>query len=190
MTPESEAGREIENLATTDAEAGTGAGKESGAPEIEAQTADSADGPQPSADAEPYRWKVHLLRTQPAWKTAIFGLVLLGALVFAFFAFSSWVVVAIFAIVFFLTFEDYIFPLWFEIGPGGVSVKGALLYRRVMKWADIRRCAANEKGVLCSPFEKPSRLDGIRGAFMRFGPLNREEVISNVRRFRDAAYAA
>ncbi|TET39311.1 MAG: hypothetical protein E3J72_00765 [Planctomycetota bacterium] len=142
------------------------------------------------ADTGPYRWKVHLLRAQPVWKTAIFVLVLLGALVFAFVVFLSWVVVAIFAIVFFLTFEDYIFPLRFEIGPGGVSVKGALLYRRVMKWADIRRCAVNEKGVLCSPFEKPSRLDGIRGAFMRFGPLNCEEVISNVRRFRDAAHAA
>ncbi|MHC4660113.1 MAG: hypothetical protein ACYS8W_00365 [Planctomycetota bacterium] len=164
MTLDSEVNRNLENTENTGGDGGSEAG--------------------------PYGWKVLQLRSQPWWKTAVFTLVLLGLLALAFAAFRSWIVVAAFVVALFLTFEDYIFPLRFEIGPEGVSSRGAIFHRRVMKWADIRRCAANDYGVLCSPFEKPSRFDGIRGVFLRFGRSNREEVIANVRRFRDAAGAA
>jgi hypothetical protein len=164
MTQNSEADRNFENSGKPEGEGG------------------SANGP--------FCWSVHQFRSQPWWKTLIFILVLISLLALAFAAFRSWVVVAAFAVALFLTFEDYIFPLRFEIGPEGVSSKGAIFHRRVMKWADIRRCAANDYGVLCSPFEKPSRFDGIRGVFLRFDRSNREEVIANVRRFRDAAGAA
>ena len=132
-------------------------------------------------------WRVHLAALMPAWKTAVFVTALLVLLAMTYLVFKSWIPVAVFAVVLFLFFEDFIFPLRFEIGREGVSASGYLLFRRKIGWEKVRRCAANDKGVLCSPFAKPSLLDGTRGVFLRFDGKNREEVIENVRRFRDAA---
>lgn len=66
-------------------------------------------------------------------------------------------------------------PTTYTLGNQYVASKGLLWHTR-REWSALRSCYASDKGVLLSPFSRPSRLEGFRGIFLRFEG-NREQVL-------------
>ncbi len=52
--------------------------------------------------------------------------------------------------------------------------------RRFRPWTDFARAVADEAGVFCSPYRRPSRLDAFRGEYIRC-PGRQQEVLDFVR---------
>ena len=49
------------------------------------------------------------------------------------------------------------------------------------KWSDVRRYVRDERGVLLSPYPRPSRMDAFRGVYLMFGG-NEHEVMEFIER--------
>jgi hypothetical protein len=56
-----------------------------------------------------------------------------------------------------------------------------LFFTARKSWSAFRSYYVDRRGVLLSPFSRPSRLENYRGLYLRFGP-NRDEVLQFVRR--------
>ncbi len=78
----------------------------------------------------------------------------------------------------------YFVPTDFELDEQGATVR-FLGQSRQVPWSEVQRVEVGRNGVHLSPFERPSRLDSFRGAFLRFAG-NGDEVASFVQRQTNA----
>ena len=125
-------------------------------------------------------WTVHLARRNPR-KTAALVMVALGALA-AWWGFRS-IVAGILSLVLLLgSVSDYLFPVRYRLSEEGIAAAGPL-FRRRMKWGEVRRVVRDELGVKLSPLPRPSRLEAYRGIYLWFAG-NGDEVMEEVERRR------
>lgn len=80
---------------------------------------------------------------------------------------------------------DYLAPMRFEIGPDGVSARGAA-GRFALAWSEARRVIVERDCVTITPLSRPSRLDAFRGVTLRFAPPgapgDRDSVLAEIAR--------
>lgn len=63
----------------------------------------------------------------------------------------------------------------YRMDDSGVTIRRPLT-KVVREWARVRSFYPDRKGVLLSPFARPSRLENFRGVYVRFGS-NREQIL-------------
>ncbi|MFO8061737.1 MAG: hypothetical protein R6U31_02295 [bacterium] len=72
-----------------------------------------------------------------------------------------------------LTLTPYFVPTKYSIDSEGVTVK-YLFQKKKYPWERFRNYYADSKGILLSPFERPSRLENFRGIYVRYGRYKKE----------------
>jgi len=110
-------------------------------------------------------WTVHLARRQPV-KAAIVVLIIALTLAIGW----LWVhpLIAFLMGLFLLNaVGEFLFSLRFRVTKEGIEVS-SFLHDRKLRWEQIRRMEVYANGVFLSPYPKPSRLDNLRGIWLRW----------------------
>jgi hypothetical protein len=88
-----------------------------------------------------------------------------------------------------LSVSEFLFPVRYALSARGASARHGLTALEIA-WADVRHAYLTGDGVKLSPLRaRGSRLEPLRGVYLRFGDGNREQVIAAVRRAREGADA-
>jgi hypothetical protein len=90
-------------------------------------------------------------------------------------------ITAIGALILVLSVLPFYVPTHFRITPETIEVRGFLL-RKSVPWSRFRSSYRDARGVLLTPFTRPSRLDRIVGLNLRFDPPDRERVLAEIDR--------
>jgi hypothetical protein len=125
--------------------------------------------------SETIEWTVHLARRNPRKAATAVGVIALGAGA-AWWGFQSSVAGVLSLFLLLASVSDFLFPVRFRLTEEVVEAAG-LLFRRRMKWSDIRRVVPDDLGVKLSPLPRPSRLEAYRGIYVWFEG-NRDEVVA------------
>ncbi len=131
-------------------------------------------------------WSVHLLRRDPLRLSRIalcLGLVILaGLLVFH----NLWLALLP-ALALLLSVAEFVFPIHYTLSSRAAQARYGLMLLEI-RWADVRHAYLTEEGIKLSPLPTlNSRMEGLRGVFLRFDRANQDAVIEAVRRFRECA---
>ena len=82
--------------------------------------------------------------------------------------------------------SEYLLPITYHINSEGAKARFGLQPASI-RWSEVRRVVHRRGGVLLSPLSEPSRLDGFRGVYLRFGRKGeagqRLEVLSAIRAY-------
>jgi hypothetical protein len=132
----------------------------------------------PTTDgSESLHWVSHPVREEPrrTWIVALFvGLTAAALWVAA----RDWQWPAFGAIVLLAAVREWFLPARCALDDAGASRRFLFVERR-RPWSAIRRATADRHGVLLSPSPFPSRLETLRGLYLRFSG-NREQVLAFV----------
>ena len=134
-------------------------------------------------------WSVFLAARQPKRPLQI-GAALLGVLAGGVLIFHSlWLgLLPMLALLFSLS--EFIFPVRYTLTPQSASARHGLTILEI-QWPEVRHAYLTNDGIKLSPLRaKNSRLEPLRGVFLRFDETNRDTVIAAVRRFRQEAQNA
>lgn len=77
----------------------------------------------------------------------------------------------------FIYLAEFFFPTKFGIDSKKVWKK-IFIINIEKKWSNLRSYYTDKRGVLISPFTRPSRLETFRGIYLRFDQEKREEILS------------
>lgn len=141
----------------------------------------------PSAQEElqeaSFSWSIHLLRRHPGCLLRIVT-ILSGVFVVSLCLFHSfWLALLPVAAVLF-SLSEFIFPIHYSLTKQGASARYGLTSLEI-SWKDVRHAYLTDEGVKLSPLRvRNSRLEPLRGIFLRLDDTNQEAVISAVRRAR------
>jgi hypothetical protein len=124
-------------------------------------------------------WTVHPVRERPRLGVLVLGIILAMCIGSWFWTRSAFWPLFCF-LVLFLSLESFYFPTRFELEEGKLTV-----FRRFSRsereWGIFRRCLVDRDGMTLSPYRKPSFMDGYRSIRLRWGRVDREEVVAFVR---------
>ena len=82
----------------------------------------------------------------------------------------------------FVYLAEFFFPTKFGIDSEKVWKK-IFIINVEKKWSNLRSYYPDKRGVLISPFTRPSRLETFRGIYIRFDQDNKEKIISLVQTY-------
>lgn len=124
-------------------------------------------------------WTVHPVRERPRLGVLVFGIILAMSAGAWFWTKSVfWPLFAF--LVLFLSLESFYFPTRFLLDEGKLTV-----FRRFSRsereWTIFRRCQLDRDGMTLSPYRKPTFMDGYRSIRLRWGRVDREQVVAFVR---------
>jgi len=128
-------------------------------------------------------WRVHLAARYPGRTVGAVAMVVVGALAAAA-GFRSAGAGVLALLLLLGSISDYLLPLHYRLSASGVEAKG-LLYRRRMRWTEVRRVLSERTGVKLSPLRRRSRLEAYRGIYLWFEG-NEAEVRAALSRYRGA----
>lgn len=123
------------------------------------------------------RWSIHPVKRS----TKISILVILFLLVVWFLVYLTTfsLLLTILSLVIMLgSLSPFFLPTYYELDNKKIKVK-FFFNTKEKQWSMFRSFYVDKKGVLLSPFEKPSRLENFRGLYVRFNQ-NKEEVVDFV----------
>jgi hypothetical protein len=84
----------------------------------------------------------------------------------------QWILPSAFILILFLS--GFFLPTFYRLDSDQVSVRG-LLTRKKRRWSDFKAYYEGKKGIHLSTTERPSKLEGLRGIYLPFGPEPSEE---------------
>ena len=122
-------------------------------------------------------WISHPLVERPLTSTALIGFII-GLLIVIKISFEAWFWVIFSVIVLCLSLARYFFPTRYELTGDKVAIK-LLMVKQSRPWSYFKTFYKSARGVVLSPFPKPSRLDTYRG-FHLLCYQNRDEVLEFV----------
>lgn len=110
-------------------------------------------------------WTVHLARKQPLKATATIAVI---ASVLA----VGWVwvhpfIAFLMALFLLNAVGEFLFPVHYKVTEEGVKLS-SFLHDRELRWEQIRRMSIFPDSLFLSPYPKPSRLDNLRGIWLRW----------------------
>ena len=80
-----------------------------------------------------------------------------------------------------ITLLQYFIPTIYIIDEDGIRVK-YLFQDKKYKWSHFKSYYIDNKGILLSPFAKPTRLENYRGLYVRYGK-EKERVIAEIEKY-------
>jgi hypothetical protein len=133
---------------------------------------------QSTVESKELTWSVHLAALEPR-KVAV----IVVAAVFAGFM-AHWLLGNIFFTIFgggmvLASTSEFLLPSHYKVSEQGASSRWGVNVTSI-RWEDVKRIRADEKGMKLSPFAENSRLEAFRGVYLRFAN-NRQEVEDAVR---------
>ena len=130
--------------------------------------------PEPESP-ETLEWTCHPVRHRPVTGILVGGLVVL-LVVGAQLSFGDRVLTEISLIVQSLSVSPFYLPTRYRIADDKASIR-SIFGRKEKSLKLYRRLAADHRGVLLSPFDRPSRLDRFHGLNLRFDSADKERVL-------------
>jgi len=123
-------------------------------------------------------WAVFPL-SQNIKKSACLVFFLLAICLGIYFSFKSIFYSFFSAILLIASLSPFFLPVKYELY--AKSLKIHTPFRTISKdWEDFRNFYVDKNGIFLSPFDKPSRLENFRGIYLRFGQVERDELIKIV----------
>jgi hypothetical protein len=93
------------------------------------------------------------------------------------------------AVILILSVLPFYVPTSYRLGAEEIEVRG-LVSTKTAPWSKYRSFYPDPRGVLLTPFTRPSRLDRIVGLNLRFDAPDRDRVVDAIRtRFEERAHA-
>jgi hypothetical protein len=136
-----------------------------------------------SEDEDALGWRVHLAARSPGRTAGALLMIGVGALAAGVGSRSAGA--GLLALVLLLSsVSDYLLPLHYRLSESGIEAKG-LIYRRRMRWPEVRRVLRERTGVKLSPLPGRSRLEAYRGIYLWFDG-NEADVMAAIARYRGA----
>ena len=138
------------------------------------------------AQAARVKWSVHLIRRQPERLPKILGVL---GLVFAagLCLFHSLWLALLPTLAALFSVSEFVFPIHYILTPKSATMKCGLTALEI-QWSDVRHAYLTDEGIKLSPLvRKNSRMEPLRGVFLRFDEAQREEIITTVTRLREEA---
>ena len=131
-------------------------------------------------------WTVHLLRGQTR-RLPLIGLcgacVLLGGLLL----FHNPLLALLPAAALLLSLSEFLFPIRYTLTHSGAQARQGPVVLEIA-WRDVKRAWLAPDGIKLSPLARPtSRLEPLRGVFLRFAGSDEATIIAAVRRARAEA---
>ena len=128
-------------------------------------------------------WSVHLLRRQPERMPKIAG-VLSAVFAAGLCLFHSFWLALLPTLAALFSLSEFVFPIYYTLTPQSAAMKCGLTALEI-RWADVRHAYLTEDGIKLSPLRgQNSRMEPLRGVFLRFDAAQREMVIAVVTRLR------
>jgi hypothetical protein len=124
---------------------------------------------------EVLEWTCHPVRHRPLTGVAV-GLLVLLLTAGAHLSFGDRTLTALSLVVLTVSVSPFYLPTRYRIADDKVSIRSTL-GRKEKSLELYRRLAADHRGVLLSPFDRPSRLDRFHGLNLRFDSADRERVL-------------
>lgn len=122
-------------------------------------------------------WISHPFVERPRTSAVLIGFIV-GLLIVIKVSFEAWFWVIFSVVVLFISLARYFFPTRYELTEDAVTMK-LLMVKQSRPWSYFRTFYKSARGVVLSPFLRPSRLDTYRG-FHLLCYQNRDEVIEFV----------
>ena len=128
-------------------------------------------------------WSVRLIKTRPkaAWRIAacVLMVAVAGSIVF-----KSVTLGLIPAAAIVLSLSEFLFPIHYQFSSKCVTMRNGLVWLE-MPWADVRHAYVTGEGIKLSPLrQRNSRVEPMRGIFVRFGDQKRDMIIDEIQRLR------
>lgn len=134
---------------------------------------------QPADDDGPVlEWKCHPAKSRPGVSVLVTVFIMAIVLLVHYTTDSRWMAVLA-GIILFASLAKFYFPTLYRLTDENVTVK-TTTQTLVKPWSMYRSFYSDKKGVLLSPFGRPSRLEAHRGIRLMF-ENNRDEVIDFVK---------
>lgn len=124
-------------------------------------------------------WTVHPVKERPRLGFLVVGIILAMSVGSWFWTKSAFWPLFCF-LVLFLSLESFFFPTRFELEEGKLIVHRRFSHSE-REWSIFRRCQIDRDGMTLSPYRKPNFMDGYRSIRLRWGPVDREQVVAFVR---------
>lgn len=151
---------------------------------ITANTSDASEIGQ--VQSIPLSWSVHLVRRQPHRMPKIIcvlGLVFLSSI----WLFHSFWLALLPTLAALFSVSEFVFPIHYTLTPKSATMKCGLTALEI-QWSDVRHAYLTDEGIKLSPLRrKNSRMEPLRGVFLRFDEAQREAIIATVTRLRQKA---
>jgi len=123
------------------------------------------------------RWSIHPVKRST--KISILVILFLFVVWFLVYLTTFSLLLTILSLVIMLgSLSPFFLPTYYELDNKKIKVK-FFFNTKEKQWSMFRSFYVDKKGVLLSPFEKPSRLENFRGLYVRFNQ-NKEEVVDFV----------
>ena len=145
---------------------------------------DSAPAPDIAEQEKLLSWKVGLAGSEGLLKPVVAVALICGVLALGAYLYGDVVLIAVSAGIFFLATADYFIPMHFWL-TSEAAYRRTIFGTKFIRWANVKHCYLDDKGIKLSPLEKPSRAEALRGLFLYFGD-NRDELVEAVRNLSSA----
>jgi hypothetical protein len=124
-------------------------------------------------------WTVHPVKERPRLGLLVGGIILAMSVASWLWTRSGfWPLFCL--LVLFLSLESFFFPTRFTLEDGKLIVHRRFS-RNEREWSIFRRCQVDRDGMTLSPYRKPTFMDGYRSIRIRWGSVDREQVVAFVR---------
>jgi len=132
------------------------------------------------SEGEVLEWTTHPVRRRPWLSVGVtLFVILIGILVY--WATDSNVFTVLALVVLYASLAKFYFPTHYRLNSKGVVIKSTTQTLK-KPWSMYRSYYPDKKGVLLSPFTRPTRLENFRGMYLMCAD-NRNEVIDYIKRF-------
>ena len=132
-----------------------------------------------SEDAPLKEWIVHPLKEN--WKkSTCLILFLLSFCIAIYLAFQTSFYVILSAVVLFGSLKAFFLPVKYALYSDKVTIH-SFFSKRSKPWTAFHSYYVDKNGILLSPFETPSRLENFRGVYIRFGNIDKMEIIDFIK---------
>ncbi len=131
-------------------------------------------------------WSVHLIRRHPERLPKILGVLGLVFVTGLCLFHSFWLaLLPTFAALF--SVSEFVFPIHYTLTAKSAAMKCGLTALEI-PWSDVRHAYVTDEGIKLSPLRrKNSRMEPLRGVFLRFGEAQHAEIRAVVTRLRAEA---
>lgn len=124
-------------------------------------------------------WVSHPARERPLAALLLVVIMLAASVAATLYGGSAWWGLTGFALLL-VSLWSFFLPARYRLDGDGAS-KRTLFGEERRPWREVRSLSADRRGMLLSPFPRPTRLAKFRGLSIQFPPGRREEVIAFVR---------
>lgn len=110
-------------------------------------------------------WSIHMARKQPA--KAVLAIAIIAFVIAVGWVWVHPFIAFLMALFLLNVVGEFLFPIRYRVTKEGIEVS-SFLHDRKIRWEQIQRFEVFNDSLFLSPYPKPSRLDNLRGVWLRW----------------------